>query len=53
VARRSRNDGERALQEISRRKPVLKNRTPFEIAQVIVAVAVEQPAWARLGYLRH
>jgi transposase InsO family protein len=40
--------GDLALQEISRRKPVIKNRLAEEIEAAIVALAVEQPAFGQV-----
>ena len=40
--------GQIALQEISRKKPVVKNRVDDEIEKAVVALSVEQPAYGQV-----
>ena len=43
------NGGEEALREISKRKPIIKNRVPEHVERAVIELAIENPA---LGQLR-
>jgi hypothetical protein len=40
--------GELALQELTRRKPILKNRTPPEVEAIIVELSLDRPAHGQI-----
>ena len=40
--------GELALQELTRRKPILKNRTPPDVEAILVELSLDQPAYGQI-----
>ena len=44
--------GELALQELTRRKPILKNRTPPEVEAIIVELSLDRPDRQRASQAR-
>jgi hypothetical protein len=37
-----------ALQELTRRKPILKNRTPPDVETIIVELSLDRPAYGQI-----
>src|SRR5512137_1316840 len=40
--------GEEALREISKRKPIPKNRVAADIEEAVAQIALDQPAWGQV-----